>query len=93
MNQNKSSEITCDEENEYFPKTDDISKLVTTISFKAATSTDGNTNNVISNIETVEDNINPVNEIITDNNLLKFVFHSIEKLEVRPNALLNLKCF
>ena len=78
MNQNKSSEITCDEENESFPKTIDIPKSVTIISFKAATSTDGNRNNVISDIETVEDNINPVNEIIIDNNLLKFVFHSIE---------------
>ena len=39
---------------------------------------------MIADNETVEDNINPVNEIITDKNLLEFVFLSIEKLEVRP---------
>ena len=55
------------------PKTIDISNLVTTSSVEPATSTDGNKNNAIADIETVEDNINPVNEIITDNNLLKFV--------------------
>ena len=55
--------------------------------------TDGNKNNVIADIETVEDNINPVNEIITDNNLLKFVFHSIEKLEVRHNNYIEFEVF
>ena len=48
---------------------------------------------MIADIKTVEDDINPVNKIITDNNLLKFVFHSIEKLEVRPNNLIEFEVF
>ena len=56
-------------------------------------SADANKNNVITDIETVEDNINPLNKITTDNNILKFVFHSIEKLEVRPNNLIEFEVF
>ena len=93
MNQNKSFEITCGEENELLPKTIDIPNSVTTTSIEPATSTDGNKNNVITDIETVEDKINPVNEIITDNNLLKFTFHSIEKIEVRPNNFIEFEVF
>ena len=48
---------------------------------------------MITDCETIEDNINPVNEIITDNNLLKFVFHSIEKLEVRPDNSIEFEVF
>ena len=56
-------------------------------------STDDNKNNVIADNNTVENNINPVNEIIIDNNLLKFMFHSIEKLEVRPNNVIEFEVF
>ena len=55
--------------------------------------TDGNKNNVIADIETVEDNINPVNEIFIDENLMKFVFHSIEKLEVQPKDFMEFEVF
>ena len=56
-------------------------------------STDGNTNNAIADIETVEDNINPVNEIFKDENLMKFVFHSIENLEVQPKTIIDFEVF
>ena len=45
-------------------------------------STDGNKNNVIADIETVEDNINPVNENFKDENLM-----------FNLKQLLTLKCF
>ena len=48
---------------------------------------------MISDNETVEDNINLVNEIITDKNLLEFVFLSIENLEVRPKAFMEFELF
>ena len=48
---------------------------------------------MIADNETVEDNINPVNEIITDKNLLEFVFLSIEKLEVRPPDFVEFESF
>ena len=32
-------------------------------------------------------------EIITDNNLLKFVFHSIEKLELTPTTIMEFEVF
>ena len=48
---------------------------------------------MITDNEIVEDNINPVNEIITDNNLLELMFLSIEKLEVRPPAFVEFELF
>ena len=48
---------------------------------------------MITDDEIAEDNINPVNEIITDKNLLEFVFLSIEKLEVRPPAFVEFELF
>ena len=78
MNQNKSSGITCNEENESLPNTIVVPNIVITTSVEPAMSTDGNKNNVITDIETVEDNINPVNKTFTDENLMKFVVHSIE---------------
>ena len=78
VNRNKSSGITCNEENESFPKTIVIPNIATTTSVEPAMTTDGNKNNVNANIETVDDNINPVNVIFKDKNLMKFVFHSIE---------------
>ena len=47
LNQNKSSGITCNEENESLPKTIVIPNIVTTTSVEPAMSTDGNKNNVI----------------------------------------------
>ena len=48
---------------------------------------------MIAVIETVEENINPVNVIFNDEHLLKFVFHSIEKLEVQPKHLIEYEVF
>ena len=48
---------------------------------------------MIADVETVEDNINPVNERFTDTNLMKFVFHSIEKLEVQPKDFMEFEVF
>ena len=48
---------------------------------------------MIADNETIEDNINPVNEIITDNNLLELMFLLIEKLEVRPPAFVEFELF
>ena len=93
MNQNKSSGITCNEENESLPKTIVLPNIATTTSVEPAMSTDGNKNNVIADIETVEDDINPVNEIFKDENLMKFVFHSIEKLEVQPKDFMEFEVF
>ena len=93
LNQNKSSGITCNEENESLPKTIVVPNIVITTSVEPAMSTDGNKNNVISDIETVEDNINPVNEIFTDENPMKFEFHSIEKLEVQPKKIIEFEVF
>ena len=56
-------------------------------------STDGNKNNVIADIETIEDNINPINIIFNDANLMKFVFHSIEKLDVQPKDFIEFEVF
>ena len=56
-------------------------------------STDGNENNVIADIETIEDNINPINIIFNDANLMKFVFHSIEKLDVQPKDFIEFEVF
>ena len=90
LNQNKSSRITCNEENESLPKTIVIPNIITTTSVEPAMSTDGNKNNVIADIETIEDNINP---LFTDENLMKFVFHSIGKLEVQPKQFMEYESF
>ena len=82
FNQHKTSDNTCGEENESLPKIIGIQNSVTTTSVEPATLIDGNKNNAITDNETVEDNFYPVNEIITDKNLLEFVFNSIENLEV-----------
>ena len=66
---------------------------MTTISVEPATLIDDNKNNAIADNETVEDNFNPVNEIITDKNLLEFVFHSIENLEVSPKDFPEFELF
>ena len=65
LNQNKSSGMTCNEENESLPKTIVLPNIniATTTSVEPAMSTDGNKNNVIADIETIEVNINPVNGI------------------------------
>ena len=48
---------------------------------------------MITDNETVKDNINPVNEIITVKNLLEFVFLSIENLEVRLKYVMKFELF
>ena len=48
---------------------------------------------MIADNATVEDNINPVNEIITDKHLLEFVFLSIENLEVRSLYFVECESF
>ena len=48
---------------------------------------------MITDNETVEYNINLVNEIITDKNLLEFMFLSIENFEVRPKAFMEFELF
>ena len=55
---------------------------MTTTSVEPTMLIDVNKNNAIYDNETVEDTFNPINEIITDKNLLEFVFNSIENLEV-----------
>ena len=92
-NRNKSSGITCNEKYESLPKTIVIPNIVTRTSVEPAMSTDGNKNNVIAGIETVDDNINSVNEIFKDEHLMKFVFHSIEKLEVKPKYFMEFEVF
>ena len=47
--------------------------------------TDGNKNNGNANIVTFDD-------IFNDKNFTKFVFQTIEQLEVRPKSFDNLKC-
>ena len=92
LNTNKSSDIAYGEGNDSLPKIISIPNSVTTTLLNLQRQL-MSIKNVIADNATVEDNINPVNEIIKDNNLLKFMFHSIEKIEVRPNNLLNLKFF
>ena len=93
MNWNKLSGITCNEENESFSKTIVFPNIATTTSVEPVMSTDGNKNNMNTNIETVDDNINPVNVIFRDENLMKFVFYSIEKLEVLPTDSMEFEVF
>ena len=66
---------------------------MTTTSVEPATSIDGNKNNVIADNEAIENNFNLLNEIITDKNLLEFVFLSIENVEVRPNDFSEFELF
>ena len=79
--------------NESLTKIIGISNSVTTTSLEPATLIDDNNNNEITDNETVENNFNPVNEIITDKNLLAFVFLSIENLEVSPNDFSEFEFF
>ena len=66
---------------------------MTTTSVEPAMLIDVNKNNAIADNETVEDTFNPVNEIITDKNILEFVFNSIENLEVSPKDSLEFELF
>ena len=93
LNRNKSSGITYNEEDESFPKTIIFPNIATTTFVETAIWTDGNKNNVNTDIETVEDNINPVNIIFKDENLAKFVFHLIEKIEVQPKDFIEFEVF
>ena len=67
LNRNKSSGITCNKENESLPKIIAIPNIVTITSVEPAMTTDGNTNNVNTNIVTLDD-------IFNDTNLTKFFF-------------------
>ena len=65
LNRNKSSGITCNEENESLPNIIDIPNIATTTSVEPAMTT----------IVTVDD-------ILNDNNLMKFFLQTIDQLEV-----------
>ena len=56
-----------------------------TSSVEPATSIDINTNKESDESKTIEDNMNAVNTIVTNETILEFVFLSIEKLEVIPD--------
>ena len=86
LNGNKSSGITCNKENESLPKLITIPNIATTTSVESAMTFDGNKNNVNTNIIAFDD-------IFNDKNLMKFVFETIEQLEVIDlHLLMNLKC-
>ena len=86
MNRNKSSGITCNEENESLPKTSAIPNIATTTFVEPAMTTDENKNNVNANIVTFDD-------IFDDENLMKFVFQTIYQLEVQPTNFEDFKVF
>ena len=92
-NNNKSLDITCDKENDSLPTIIGITNSVITSSVEPATLIDINTNKVNAESETVEDHINNINTIFTNETLLEFVFLSIEKLEVMPENYLVLESY
>ena len=59
----------------------------------SVTSIDINTNKINDVSETIEDNINAVNAIGTNETLLEFVFLSIEELEIIPKNYLLLESY
>ena len=86
LNRNESSGQTCNKENESLPKTINIPNTATITSIEPAMTTDGNKNNVNANIVTV-------NDIFNDENLMKFVFQTLDQLEVRPTHFEDFKVF
>ena len=92
LNTNKSSDIAYGEGNDSLPKIISIPNSVTTTLLNLQRQL-MSIKNVIADNATVEDNINPVNEIITDKNLLEFVFLSIENLEVRSLYFVECESF
>ena len=79
LNQNKSSGITRNKENESLPTIIAIPNVATITSVEPAMKTDGNKNNVNANIVTVDD-------IFNDKNFIKFVYQTIDQLKVRPTS-------
>ena len=93
LNRKESSKQTSNKDNESLPDTINIPKVATNTSVEHLTITDGNKNNT-NFVEPVtrtdgnknNDNANIIafDDIFNANNLMTFVFQTIEELEVRP---------